>query len=233
VLTWNIEKKGNDKKWINDFLFISRELKPDIILLQEARLNTGLKYVLEVEKMGWTFSPNIIETKRNTYSGVLTASKVNPLAEKPQISNYVEPFARTPKATLIIKYLLSPSQESLLVVNIHGINFVNLEKFKEQLTEINDSISDHDGPIIFSGDFNTRSLERLNYLSGELKEKLDLEPVRFTQENNKEIKRFFFSPPLDHVFYRGLKVKEGSPDVLGDISSSDHKPLFVEFKIKN
>lgn len=123
----------------------------------------------------------------------------------------------------------------LLVVNVHGINMANLEKFKAQLFKVVNKINGHKGPIIFAGDFNTRNKERLSFLLKELKDKLGLETVHFAKEDKKGIKHFPFSPiPLDHIFYssRELEVKQDSPDVLEAIKSSDHKPLFVEFKVK-
>jgi len=122
--------------------------------------------------MGWIFSPNIIETNHDTYSGVLTASKAKPYEQYSLTTEGLEPIVKIPKTTLITTYKLSPSNKLLLVVNIHGINMANLEKFKAQLFKIDNKISGHSGPIIFAGDFNTRSKERLRFLLREIKDKL-------------------------------------------------------------
>jgi endonuclease/exonuclease/phosphatase (EEP) superfamily protein YafD len=63
--------------------------------------------------------------------------------------------------------------------------------------------------------------------------RLGLTPVAFTPHESKKIKRFLFSPPLDHIFYRGLSEKKTSARVLDHISSSDHKPLLAEFSYIN
>ena len=237
VLDWNIHKEGNSRDWIEDFDKIHKDKKPDIIVFQEARLNTGLKQALKTgREMGWIFSSNIEERNHDTYSGVLTASKAKPSEHYSITTEGLEPVVKTPKTTLITTYRLLPSNKLLLVVNIHGINMANFEKFKAQLFKIVNRISGHNGPIIFAGDFNTRNKERLSLLSSELQDKLGLETVPFTKEDKKEIKRFLFSPvPLDLVFYssKELEVKQDSPDVLETIKSSDHKPLFVEFKVRN
>mgnify|MGYP002725534711 CR=1 FL=1 len=237
MLVWNIHKEGNSRDWIEDYDKIYKDIKPDIIILQEARLNTGLKHALKTGKeMGWIFSSNIEERNHDTYSGVLTASKARPSEQYSITTEGLEPIFKTPKTSLITTYKLSPSNKLLLVVNIHGINMTNLEKFKAQLFKIANEISEHSGPIIFAGDFNTRNEDRLSFLYRELKDKLDLEAVPFTKKDKKEIKRFIFSPiPLDHIFYNNkeLELKQGSPDVLETIKSSDHKPLFVEFKVRN
>ena len=236
ALVWNIHKEGNSKEWIEDFDKIYKDKKPDIIIFQEARLNTGLKQALKTGKeMGWIFSSNIEEENHDTYSGVLTASKAKPSEQRSITTEGLEPIFKTPKTALITTYKLSPSNKSLLVVNIHGINMANLEKFKAQISKIVNTVNAHNGPLIFAGDFNTRNKDRLDFLSRELKGKLDLEVVPFKAEDKKEIKRFFLSQiPLDHIFYssKDLEVKKNSPDVMETIKSSDHTALFVEFNVR-
>jgi endonuclease/exonuclease/phosphatase (EEP) superfamily protein YafD len=236
VLVWNIHKEGNSREWAGDYGKIYEEKKPDIIVIQEARLNTGLKHALKTGKeMGWIFSSNIEEQNHDTYSGVLTASRAKPSEQYSITTEGLEPIFKTPKTSLITTYKLMPSNKLLLVVNIHGLVMANLEEYKAQLSEIVNNISGHKGPIIFAGDFNTRNKERLIFLLRVLKTKLDLELVPFTKEDKEEIKRFLFSPiPLDHIFYssKELELKKGSPDVLETIKSSDHKPLYVEFKVR-
>ncbi len=89
---------------------------------------------------------------------------------------------------------------------------------------------------IYSSVSGEPSCTRVIFLSKELNAKLGLETVPFTKEDKKEIKRFLFSQtPLDHIFYSSneLELKKDSPDVLETIKSSDHKPLFVEFKVRD
>lgn len=38
VLSWNIAKNNYDKNWIRDFLSILEQYQPDIIFLQEVRM---------------------------------------------------------------------------------------------------------------------------------------------------------------------------------------------------
>jgi endonuclease/exonuclease/phosphatase (EEP) superfamily protein YafD len=236
VLDWNIHKEGNSRDWIEDYDKMYKDKKPDIIVFQEARLSTGLKQALKTgNEMGWIFSSNIEERNHDTYSGVLTASKARPSEHYSITTEGLEPIVKTPKTTLITTYKLSPSNKLLLLVNIHGLVMTNLEKYKAQIIEIVDTISGHNGPIIFAGDFNTKNKERSSFLLRELKDKLGLETVPFTKEDQKGIKHFFFSPfPLDQIFYSSseLEVKKDSPDVLETIKSSDHKPVFVEFEVK-
>ena len=233
VLNWNIHKEGNKDTWRSDFSYIATQKRPDIVLFQEVRLGEELKNELNnFIQMGWEFSPNIFETEHDAYSGVLTASHSRPIAVDALISNGLEPIADTPKTVLMTKYILNPSRNVLLVVNVHGINFrIGLGEFKKQMSSITNTVAQHNGPVIMSGDFNTWNQSRLDYLFSSA-EKVGLRAVNFASEG-KKIKSAFGNP-LDHIFFRKdqLEIITGSQDVLENIDSSDHKALFVEFKVK-
>lgn len=228
VLSWNIAKKNHDKIWIKDFLGIIEQYKPDLIFLQEVRLKMDTEYAAEFKEMSWNFAPNFIDAHHQSYSGILTAAKTSPLTSRAILSKDHEPIVKTPKVSLISEYALSYKQETLLVINSHFINFVDLKKFQTQLHELEFALSTHHGPIIFSGDFNTWSRKRAALLEQSVT-RLGLVPVVFAPHHSKKIKRFLLSPPLDYVFYRGLSEKNTSAQVLDDVFSSDHKPLLAEF----
>ncbi len=227
VLSWNIAKNNHYAQWSSDFLEIITEYQPDKIFLQEVRLCAIKQQIPELESMGWSFAPNLIDTLDNTYSGVLTATKSDRLSSKAQITQHQEPVTKTPKVSLFVEYPLAHSSQTLLTVNTHLINFVELSKFQAQLQEIESVVSQHQGAVIFSGDFNTWSRSRWLLLSA-MTAKLGLTAVTFPEIEAQKIKRFLLSPPLDYIFYRGLKQKIASAKVLDNISSSDHNPLLVE-----
>ena len=227
VLSWNIAKNNHYSHWSQDFLAIIAQYQPDKIFLQEVRLCAIKQQIPELESMGWSFAPNLIDTLDNTYSGVLTATKSDRLNSKAQITKHQEPVTGTPKVSLFVEYSLAHSSQTLLTVNTHLINFVELSKFQAQLQEIESFIRQHQGAVIFSGDFNTWSRSRWLLLL-EMTTKLGLIPVTFPGIEALKIKRFFLSPPLDYIFYRGLKQKTASAKVIDNISSSDHNPLLVE-----
>ncbi len=180
--------------------------------------------------MSWNFAPNFIDAHHQTYSGILTAAKISPLNKRAIITKHYEPIIKTPKVSLMAEYPLSNNKDSLLTINSHLINFVNLNKFKSQLHELELALSTHQGPIIFSGDFNTWSRKRALLLY-KVAMGLGLTPVAFAPHQSKKIKRFLLSPPLDYIFYRGLSEQKASAKVLAHIGSSDHKPLLAEFYI--
>ena len=121
----------------------------------------------------------------------------------------------------------------LLVINIHAINFnIGLDGFKEQMRCIAEAITEHDGPVIVAGDFNTWSEARLDILS-KLAREMKLEKVDFGPDADDITARF--GNALDHIFIckESLEVVSGSQDVIADIESSDHSPLFVELRLKD
>jgi endonuclease/exonuclease/phosphatase (EEP) superfamily protein YafD len=232
VLNWNIAKKSYAENWVRDFLTILEQYQPDLIFLQEFRLDIDAENLGELINMSWSFAPNFIDAHHQSYSGILTAAKISPLHKRAIITKHYEPIIKTPKVSLMAEYPLSNNKDSLLTINSHLINFVNIHKFKSQLQELELALSTHQGPIIFSGDFNTWSRKRALLLY-KTATRLGLMPVTFTPHHSKNIKRFLLSPPLDYIFYRGLKEQKASAKVLEHISSSDHKPLLAEFSYIN
>ncbi|NJK56316.1 MAG: endonuclease/exonuclease/phosphatase family protein [Pleurocapsa sp. SU_5_0] len=227
ILSWNIAKNNYDPSWSKDFLAIVEQYQPDKIFLQEVCLSADVREIAELAQMGWAFVPNFIDTSNQTYSGILIASQGDRISHQAIITKHYEPVVNTPKVSLLIEYSLGNSSESLLAVNAHLINFVNLSKFKAQLQEIESILNEHQGAIIFAGDFNTWNKSRWLMLS-QMAARLNLIPVSFTPQDTKKIKSFLLSPPLDYIFYRGLDRKSGTARVIDNISSSDHNPLFIE-----
>jgi endonuclease/exonuclease/phosphatase (EEP) superfamily protein YafD len=232
VLSWNIAKNNHDTRWSKDFLTILEHYQPDLIFLQEFRLRMGSRHAVGAIEMSWSFAPNFMDAYHQTYSGVLTAAKIKPLSNNSILTNHYEPIVKTPKVSLITEYSIVNRRETLLTINSHLINFVDLNKFRTQLHELELALSTHHGPIIFSGDFNTWSRKRAAILE-KVATRLGLTPVAFAPHESKKIKRFLLSPPLDYIFYRGLAEKKTSAKVLDHICSSDHKPLLAEFSYVN
>ncbi|MGA7936582.1 MAG: endonuclease/exonuclease/phosphatase family protein [Kovacikia sp.] len=228
VLNWNIAKNNHDAFWLQDFHKILEQYEPDLIFLQEVRLGTDAEQAVHLPGMSWSFAPNFIDAHHNAYAGILTAAKTNPLSSQAIISDDHEPIIKTPKVSLVTSYPLLQHQENLLVINSHLINFVNFRKFRSQLHQLEMILSQHQGPTIFAGDFNTWNWTRAALLT-QVISRLKLTPVTFSPDDHKNIKRFLLSPPLDYIFYRELRQKKVSARVLDDVVSSDHKPMLAEF----
>ncbi len=229
LLNWNIHKKVNCSKWLRDFTSLLEKHTPDIIALQEAKSNDIFREVLG-KKKGYIFAANVSNSK-GINSGVLTASGANPVHYKHSLSQDLEPLLNTPKIVLSTKYRLLPSNKTLQVINVHGINFVNSSKFHNQMSEIEKQIKKHIGPVLLVGDFNTWKKKRLEILTKLIKRQ-NLKSVDFNPSDSIHIKHFMNSP-LDHIFYSDdLELHQNSFDVVEQISSSDHKPLLATFSVK-
>ncbi len=230
ILNWNVAKNNNSSKWATDFYSIVESHQPDLICFQEIELNKNTQKVLALESMGWRFAPNFIDAYYNTYCGILTASKVHPVTSRAILTSEIEPVTNTPKVSLISEYPLQETGKKLLVVNTHAINFVNINKFKSQLQKLEVILGDRREPLIMCGDFNTWSQGRFNLLKL-MANRLNLIPVQFSRQEQAKLKTFLGSPPLDHIFYRGLTPKLQTAKVLDKLYSSDHKPMVVELAL--
>lgn len=233
ILNWNIHKEGNRSEWRNIITHIVNDKEPDFILLQEVRLDGNVgDFISKDLKYGWAFSPNVYQGKYDAYSGVLTASHIKPKMVESALSNETELFSTIKKTVLFTKYPIGSPSSELLIVNVHGINInIDLDGFKEQIRYIAEVVMRHDGPVILAGDFNTWREARLDHLS-KLVEEMELVIVDFAP--NADYIGTMFGNPLDHIFIskEELEVIKGSQDVMMDIKSSDHTPLFVELRIK-
>lgn len=228
ILNWNIAKNNHRSDWVQDFSKLVEWYPPDLIFFQEFRLDKNIEQPFYCEAMGWHFAPNISNSHTDQHFGVLTASKVKHVSGQSVLTQDCEPIFNTPKVSLITEYSLSGSRQTLLTINIHGINFVSTRKFKSQLRQLEVQLKCHQGPIILSGDFNTWNRYRMQNLSA-MVDRLDLVQVKFTPTHSKHLKQWF-TYPLDHIFYRGLSQSPGSADVLAEFSSSDHNPLLVKLQ---
>ena len=132
----------------------------------------------------------------------------------------LEPWLRTPKATSITEYPLGGSSHTLVVVNIHAINFsLGLEDFRRQIVRVENVLAEHKGPIIFSGDFNTWRDERDSIVQ-QVVDNLGMSELVFEQDKRTRV----FGQHLDHIYIRGLHSLKSSTI---KVDSSDHNPMSV------
>lgn len=214
VLVWNVHK-GIDSNWIGDFRSMASD--SDLVLLQEAHLHTGFADGLEqLPRWDMVDAWNL----DGFPTGVLTASNATPLSVRALEQR--EPLLRTDKSALVTEYRLGGTRQTLLVANMHSINFtINTRAFRAQLVAVAELLQQHDGPVILSGDLNTWRGER-RAIVDEIAASLKLTEVPFDGPR-RQFGRF----PLDHLFYRGLLLLDSEVPAVG---SSDHNPLLVTFR---
>ena len=132
-----------------------------------------------------------------------------------------EPWLAMPKCTNITEYALSDTKETLIVVNIHAINFtLGVKQFRKQIEKIRQVLIEHKGPIILSGDFNTWRKKRMSILET-LTVELGLDALTFQVDHRKTV----FGQLLDHIYVRALTPEN---TVTHHVQSSDHNPLSAE-----
>ena len=216
VVNWNIQK-GRNTEWVQDLHEIGS--RPDLLILQEASVRTNVwrELVPEhhssfAEGFGPDWSP----------SGVMTVSAAEPLTECELVAH--EPWFGTRKATLITEYALSDTDKTLLVVNIHGINFaLGSSDLENQFAQARAVIAEHDGPVVFSGDFNTWRSQRAKVLEDML-ESRGLAALDFDVDHRKR----FFGWALDHIYVRGLYSEHATTL---QSNASDHNPMTVRLRL--
>lgn len=216
VVNWNIQK-GQDPDWVNDLAEVHAE--PDLLIVQEASRQHEAWEVLAPGHFH-SFSEGF-GLNRNP-SGVMTLSAAQPLTECGFVS--LEPWFGTRKATLVTEYGLTDTDDTLLVVNIHGINFTfGIRDLEDQFRKAQAVIAAHEGPVLFSGDFNTWRGKRAQMLEKLVRE-VGLTPLEFSADHRKR----FLGWPLDHIYKRGLDTIHATTR---DLTSSDHNPMAVRFRL--
>ncbi len=222
-LVWNVYKKNNDPKWREEFEHIMSLYHPDIILFQESVSTFKIEPIHSYSHFGYLFFPNF--SYKNRAYGLLNASKSKIINFNSLYSPDKEPILKTPKMIMATKYKLN-NEESLLVINVHFINFVKTYKFEAQLKQVEDICSSYEGAMVVAGDFNTWNRKRTDLLFETMK-RLGLKSVEFPVNLSK---KSLLKEHLDYIFYRGLELKRSR--VLEFCKSSDHKPLLASFKVK-
>jgi len=213
LVNWNV-KKGAVPSWHEDFSALAAD--QDLVLVQEAIWHPDSSF----DNHHWAFAPGYRRGK--LLSGVMTYSNSAPIGQC-NLTSW-EPWLGTPKATNITKYDLSRTDQTVLVVNIHAINFTfGVADFRKQIEQIRPVLAMHTGPIILSGDFNTWRKKRAEILDA-FAEEFDLTAVDFADDYRK----LFFGQPLDHIYVRGLQIGASETQQL---ESSDHNPMLVEFSL--
>jgi endonuclease/exonuclease/phosphatase (EEP) superfamily protein YafD len=216
VLNWNI-RKGAHPDWTDDLEVIHGEA--DILILQEASPDAAAWDRL-IPTHHRSFAMGFRSFGRNT--GVMTLSAAAPVAECDLVEH--EPWLRTPKAMLVTQYGLAGLDTTLLVINIHGVNFsIGMRELRRQLAAAEHIIAAHPGPVIFSGDFNTWRSARMELID-ETVGNLGLAALEYDTDHRTR----FFGWPLDHIYVRGLDAVIATTY---DIDSSDHNPMLVELRL--
>ncbi|MGV6988989.1 endonuclease/exonuclease/phosphatase family protein [Testudinibacter sp. P80/BLE/0925] len=217
MLVWNLHK-GEDEGWQQRLSAYAD--KADFVLLQEASQQNQIDRLLSQKK--WFGIHAGTFAYRENMSGVMLLSTFAP--QRYCVGSEAEPWIRIPKIAEAATYPLN-ADRTLLVINLHLVNFEwNPLNYSRQLRGLFHLVSQHQGPIILAGDFNSWSERRLNLIQ-QLARQYGLNEVRFSPDERMR----FLGNPLDHIFVRGIRLFNSWTE---QTAASDHNPLFIEFGLE-
>mgnify|MGYP001947713037 FL=1 len=197
LLNWNVQKISNSG-WQQDLVAYAQG--SNMVLLQEATEHIAIEQQLSHLNFH-SLAPGYHDGAQQT--GVYTAAQVSPLSSCYQ--QHHEPWLRTPKAMQLSWYPIQGSQATLLVVNVHSVNFaLGLKDYRRQLMAIVDMLEVHEGPVILSGDFNTWNPRRLALLNRHATEH-GLSAIDFVDDKRTYFYSWFYRATqsnLGDIFFR-------------------------------
>ncbi len=219
LLCWNIHKENLNPDFQHRLHELLRTHHSDFLLFQEYKMPKHTPQ--ELQKFSYAMGANM-QTKEYTY-GLLTASTCGFHATKIALTHKKEFIISTRKSTLLTSHFFD-NGAPLYLVNMHGINFVPAKLFNDELEKIRQLLHAYEGAMIVSGDFNNWNKKRMKMLEA-FQETLGLSKAMV--EERHHIKQVF-SKPIDHIFYRGLKLI--SSKAINTKNISDHNPIHAVFQ---
>ena len=240
--SWNMEK-GHEANWTHFMTNpeTGRRLDgTDLLLLQEACIKPDgdlrdFVDLLAPRGFGWWAAKAFVSPwfgcGHGAASGVAVASRTRPL-QVTAVRSAGRELGFTPKNSLALVYNLKERWDHLLVVNTHLLNFQFLSdrSYRLQLRDITKLMATHTGPLIFAGDLNTRNPYRVR-LVRDVASALCLKAA-YKKDDNRSRYAPAAHYPLDHVYYRGLKLLRASVGDEAKRGYSDHNSLYAEFSTR-
>ena len=219
VAVWNMCKGAGGVLFEHDYRSLS--YRSDLLLVQEALLSErGLR---TYNQPGFeTIHAASYKRRDGLRDGVMTGARAAAVSEaKRVVCKYPEPIFRTPKVALVKCFKLEGHAKTLMVVNVHATLMRLKPVAIEEMEHLLGHLPEHDGPMIFAGDFNTFTNGYLTAISSVLS-KLELTYVPIPGDPRPR------TQALDWVFARGLTVTRAYVDTT--IRNSDHFPVLIDFR---
>ena len=220
VTIWNLCKGVGGNLFEHDFRSLC--YRSDLILTQEALLSDrGLRGYAQRGFVAWHgASYKRVDGLRD---GVMTLAKAPALGDLQRIlCKYPEPLLQTPKTSLVSRFALSGTEQELLVINMHSTLVRGKSGAVEEIHHVLDRLPEHQGPVLFGGDFNTFTKGLLRAVESAVK-RWDLEFVPVDEDPRAG------RAALDQVFVRGLRPIQAVVDTT--IKNSDHFPVLYKFEL--
>lgn len=221
ITIWNIFKGSGGEHFYNDYRMLS--FQSDLMMIQEALLSKRSLHDLSPSGFGVIHGASY-ERADTLRDGVMTVARIQ--TERPAqriLCKYPEPVLKTPKVALVTFYKLASSQPCLMVVNLHATLFRSIKRAVEELDHLLERLPQHDGPMIFAGDFNTFTPRYFQAIQAKL-ETIGLHYVTIPNDPRRSLDH------LDQLFVRGLDVRDIHVDTR--IRSSDHFPIRATIQLR-
>ena len=212
MLSWNVMKFDlpGSREQLNTLA-----AHADLLLLQESLRSA------DTQKAGGSyryFSPGYARGSEQTGVEVRSGESADVVCEL----RFVEPWLRTPKASLAIR--LPFRDAALLLINLHAINFtLTTYDYTSQLSELAQLVNRHPGPVIIAGDFNHWNTWRAAKLQ-RWAEDLSLTEVIFALDWRSR----HLGARVDTIFLRGLSV---IAEAALPTTRSDHHPITASLEL--
>lgn len=219
LLCWNVQKKNLGSRFNRFFSEMLERYTIDLLALQEVKLNPSVTTLLD--SFHFSCAPNI-QFFNHAY-GVLNGSRIREKDCFSLFSSHREGLIQTRKSSIFSTYPLH-NGETLLLVNLHAINFRAAKVYHREIEAVFDAIRHHHGAMIVTGDFNTWNKRRMEYLM-KLSGGLDL---RNSEIEHNHLIKSFMNYKLDHILYRGLHLIESHAVDVENLS--DHNALYARFR---
>lgn len=222
VAIWNMCKGAGGILFEHDFR--SLLYRSDLLLAQEALLSR--RSIRTFGERGFeTVHAASYKRRDGLRDGVMTISRVKSCElSKRVICKYPEPIFKTPKVALIKIFPIRHCHHRLMVVNVHATLIRLVAAAVEEMEHLLTHIKDHQGPIIFAGDFNTFTAGYLRGVSKVLSRMgLEYVPIPFDPRPKGQA--------LDQVFCRGLSIKHVVIDT--SVRNSDHFPIMMHVSLSD
>lgn len=218
-IIWNVCKGLGGARFFSEFSFLLQ--RADFFLMQEALLDNDFRSKFFMPDRSCVHGCSYIRSD-GARDGVMTISKSEPVFLERYLCLQSEPIMGTPKAALLSIFPIVGQQDGLLIVNIHSTLIRSVPQSIIEIERFLPFLQQHQGPIVFAGDFNTVTPVYLEALRDALV------TVGLELLNIPDDPRGRFAS-LDHFFFRGLRPR--SCQVLAEFSTSDHFPLLASFDL--
>lgn len=219
LLCWNVQKQNLGYRFHSYFEELLRYCAIDMIALQEVKIHPSHSH--SFYGFDFSFAPNV--KFLDHYYGVLNGSRIKAKSAFSLLTTHQESVIQTHKCT-IFSYFQLEKGETLLLVNLHAINFRRTAIYIKEIEAILEKARHHQGAMIVTGDFNSWNLQRMNVI----KKWTGLLHLISADIPNSHLIKSFMTHKLDHIFYRGLRLKESR--VIDVKKISDHNALYARFE---